>query len=228
MDPKESEMSASSSVFRWLALTSIPGGVLLVLAWAIPAASLLPNVFAPDVRTVAGPAPDASLLSLWFTLGFAVIFASTAVLAIARAARAGATGTLGAVLYALGAFILGVQVYFAIVSPETVIPWHFLLAPALLSLGAVLFGVAAFRSRALTRGAALMLAIIQPTALFGVAGPQGALALLGTDFGLAGSALLRMYGYVGMFGVAGAWAWLGYAAWKRETTVARNPREATA
>jgi hypothetical protein len=127
---------------------------------------------------------------------------------------------LGALLYALGAFFLSVQEIFAIASPATILPWHFLVVPTLLSLGAVLFGVAAFRSGALPRPAALLLAFIQPTALFGVAGPQGGMAVLGTDFGLATSTLLRMYGYVGMFGVGAAWAWLGYAAWRRGAAAA--------
>jgi hypothetical protein len=212
-------MQLSAATIRWLALASIPGGLLLVLSWAIPAVSLLPNISAPDVRTVAGPTADLALLSTWFTLGFALLF-SVVVLAIAKAARVSWVGASGAVLYATGAFFLGVQAIFASVSPATILPWHFLFIPTLFSLGAVLFGVAAFRSGALPRGAALLLAFIQPTALFGVAGPQAGMALFGTDFGLAGSTLLRMYGYVGMFGVAAAWMWLGYAAWKRDAAEA--------
>src|SRR2546426_9366824 len=80
------EMQLSAATTRWLALASIPGGLLLVLAWAIPEISLLPNIFAPDVRTVPGPTADLALLSTWFTLGFAVLFASVVVLAIASAA----------------------------------------------------------------------------------------------------------------------------------------------
>src|SRR5882672_3493517 len=91
------EMQLSSTAIRWLALASIPGGVLLVLAWAIPAISLLPNIFAPDVRTVAGPTADLALLSTWFTLGFALLFA-VVVLAIAKAARVSWVGATGAVL----------------------------------------------------------------------------------------------------------------------------------
>ena len=90
-------MQLSSTAIRWLALASIPGGVLLVLAWAIPAISLLPNIFAPDVRTVAGPTADLALLSTWFTLGFALLFA-VVVLAIAKAARVSWVGATGAVL----------------------------------------------------------------------------------------------------------------------------------
>jgi len=217
----------SPTAIRWLALASIPGGVLLVLAWAIPAISLLPNIFAPDVRTVAGPTADLALLSTWFTLGFALLFA-VVVLAIAKAARVSWVGATGAVLYATGALFLSVEAIFAIASPVTILPWHFLFVPTLLSLGAVLFGVAAFRSGALPRGAALLLAFIQPTALFGVAGPQAGMALFGTDFGLGGSTLLMMYGYVGMFGVAAAWMWLGYAAWKRSAVAATGAAPANA
>src|SRR2546430_84076 len=179
------EMQTSASTTRLFALASIPGGLLLVLGWAIPASFLLPNLFAPDVRTVPGPTADLALLSDWFRLAFAVLFASVAVLAIAKAARVGWMGALGALLYAVGAFFLSVQEIVAIASPATILPWHFLFVPTLLSLGAVLFGVAAFRSGALPRRAALLLLFIQPTALFGVAGPQGGMAVLGTDFGLA-------------------------------------------
>ena len=207
-------MQLSPSATRWFPLASIPGGMLLILSWAIPAIVLLPNLFAPDVRNVAGPSADLGLLSTWFALGFAVLFAGVAVPAIAKAARVGWVGAFGALLYALGAFFLSVQALFGIASPATILPWHFLLVPALFSIGAVVFGVAAFRSGALPRRAGLLLAFIQPTALFGVAGPAAGMVLFGTDFGLGASTLLRMYGYVGMFGVAAAWAWLGNGAWK--------------
>jgi len=212
---------------RWLAAASVPGGVLLVLAWSIPAGFLLPNLFAADVRTVAGPPSDFVLMSQWLTLGFAVVFACAAVPAIAMAARVGWVGALGAVLYAMGVVFLAVQQLFAITSTSAVVPWHWLVVPALLSFGAALFGLAAFRSGALPRGAALLLAFIQPTALFGVAGPDAGAALFGTDFGLAASTWLRMYGYLGMFGVAGAWVWLGSAVWRRAPGPAPSLRTVT-
>jgi len=221
-------MQSSNTVTRWLAFASLPGGVMLALAWSIPAASLLPNMFAADARNVAGPTNDAALLSQWLTLGFAVLFACAAVPAIAKAARVGWAGALGAVLYALGAFFLAVQTVFAITSAATVLPWHWLLVPALLSFGSVLFGLAAFRSGALPRGAALLLAFIQPTALFGVAGPDAGAALLGTDFGLAANTWLRLYGYLGMFGVAAAWVWLGFGIWRGAPAPATSARTVTA
>ena len=79
----------------------------------------------------------------------------------------------------------------------------------------MLFGVGAYRAGVLPRGATVLFAFIQPTGLFGVAGPFATTLLFGTDFGLASSTLLRMYGYLAMWGVAIAWAWLGYAAWRR-------------
>ncbi len=59
-------MQLSTTATRWLAFASLPGGVLLALAWSIPAAFLLPNMFAADVRNVAGiwrraPAPATSV-----------------------------------------------------------------------------------------------------------------------------------------------------------------------
>lgn len=54
-------MQLSATAVRLLALASLPGGVLLVLAWSIPAGFLLPNMFATDVRTVAGPTNDFAL-----------------------------------------------------------------------------------------------------------------------------------------------------------------------
>jgi hypothetical protein len=218
----------SATATRLLAFASLPGGVLLALAWSIPAAFLLPNMFAADVRNVAGPTNDYALLSQWLTLGFAVLYACAAVPAIAKAARVGWPGALGAVLYALGAFFLAVQTVFAITSAATVLPWHWLLMPALLSLGAVLFGLAAFRSGALPRGAALLLAFIQPTALFGVAGPDAGATLFSTDFGLAASTWLRLYGYLGMLGVAAAWVWLGFGIWRRAPAPATSVRTVTA
>ena len=221
-------MQSSATATRWLALTSLPGGVLLALAWSIPAAFLLPNMAAADVRKVVGPTNDAALLSQWLTLGFAVLFACAAVPGIAKAARVGWAGVFGAAMYAIGAFLLAVQTVFAIASAATVLPWHWLLMPALLSFGSLLFGLAAFRSGALPRGAALLLAFIQPTALFGVAGPDAGAALLGTDFGLAANTWLRLYGYLGMFGVAAAWVWLGFGIWRRAPAPATSARTVTA
>src|SRR5712664_1875739 len=161
-------MQLSATATRWLAFASLPGGVLLILAWSIPVGFLLPNVSATDVRSVAGPTNDLAVLRQWLTLGFAVLFASAAVPAIAKAAHVGWAGAVGAALYAVGAFFLAVEALFAVTSAATVLPWHWLLVPALLSFGAVLFGVGVFRSGALPRGAGLLLAFIQPTALFGV------------------------------------------------------------
>ena len=220
-------MQLSATATRWLAFASLPGGVLLILAWSIPVGFLLPNVSATDVRSVAGPTNDLAVLRQWLTLGFAVLFASAAVPAIAKAAHVGWAGAVGAALYAVGAFFLAVEALFAVTSAATVLPWHWLLVPALLSFGAVLFGVGVFRSGALPRGAGLLLAFIQPTALFGVAGPDAGAALFGTDFGLAASAWLRLYGYLGMFGVAAAWMWLGFAIWRR-APAATGLRTATA
>lgn len=203
-----------TTVGRWLSLASIPAGALNVLAWSIPVSFLLPYMSAPDVRAVPGPTGDLALLNHWLTLGMAVLFC-VAFPAIAQAARGGWAGAFGAALYTLGIFLIGVENLFAIVAPSTPVPWHPLLAALLSGTGAVFFGVGAFRAGVLPRGAAVLLAFIQPTGMLGVGGPLAATLLFGTDFGLASSTLLRMYGYLAMYGVAIAWAWLGYAAWRR-------------
>ena len=202
-----------TTIGRWLSLASIPAGVLLVLAWLIPVSFLLPYMSAPDVRAVAGPTGNLALLNHWLTLGLAVLIC-VAFPAIAQAARGGWAVAFGAALYTLALFLIGVENLFAIVAPSSPVPWHPLLAALLSGTGAVFFGVGAFRAGVLPRGAAVLFAFIQPTGLFGVAGPFATTLLFGTDFGLASSTFLRMYGYLAMWGVAIAWAWLGYAAWR--------------
>jgi hypothetical protein len=199
---------------RWLSLLSIPAAVLLVLAWLIPVSFLLPYMSASDVRAVAEPTGNLALLNHWLTLGLAVLICM-AFPVIAQAARGRWPVAIGATLYTLALFLIGVENLFAIVAPSTPVPWHPLLAATLSAIGSVLFGVGAYRAGVLPRGATVLFAFIQPTGLFGVAGPFATTLLFGTDFGLASSTLLRMYGYLAMWGVAIAWAWLGYAAWRR-------------
>ncbi len=102
-----------TTIGRWLSLASIPAGVLLVLAWLIPVSFLLPYMSAPDVRAVAGPAGNLALLNHWLTLGLAVLIC-VAFPAIAQAARGGWAAAIGATLYTLALFLIGVENLFAI------------------------------------------------------------------------------------------------------------------
>ena len=89
---------------------------------------------------------------------------------------------------------------------------HPLLFPGLVAVGSFAFGLGVFRSRALPRAAAVLVA------LFGLLGIG---LLTNVEFGNWNSspdyAVVRVAGFIAMLLYGGGWVWLGYGLWRPNT-----------
>jgi hypothetical protein len=205
MRPDANRTTAVDAVMRWCGLATMAGGALLILFYAV-------LVVRQAVDWQAGPTLGTPIhRPLMRTISAALVLLIVGLLGLLTARIDG----LGWMPRAGGLVTLGGFGVWAYAAAENFLPisepswWHPLLFPALVAVGSLAFGLGVFRSRALPRGAAALVAV------FGV---LGITLLTDLDLGDWSSspnyALVRMAGFTAMLLYGGGWVWLGYRLWR--------------
>jgi len=199
---------------RWCGLAAMAGGALLSLSYAV-------LIVRQAIDWQAGPTLGTPIhLPLMRTISAALVLLIVGLVGVLTARTDG----LGWMPLAGGLVTLGGFGLWAYAAAENFLPltepsWsHPLLFPALVAVGSLVFGLGAFRSRVLPKGAAALLA------LFGVLGMTLLANLeIGNASSSTGYAVVRVAGFIAMLPYGGGWVWLGYRLW-RPATVSEHRR----
>ena len=193
---------------RWCGLAAMAGGALLSLSYAV-------LIVRQAIDWQAGPTLGTPIhLPLMRTISAALVLLVVGLpgLLLARIDGLGWLPRAGG-LVTMGGFGL-----WAYAAAENFLPitepwwWNPLLFPALVAVGSLVFGLGVFRSRALARGAAALVA------LFGVLGITLLANLeLSNPSSSPDYAVIRVAGFIAMLLYGGGWVWLGYGLWRPNT-----------
>jgi hypothetical protein len=204
----EVKRAATGAWLRWYGLAAMAGGALLSLSYAV-------LIVRQAIDWQAGPTLGTPIhLPLMRTISTALVLLVVGLLGLLLARidglgwlpRAGGLVTLAG--FGLWAYAAAGN-FLPITEPWW---WNPLLFPALVAVGSLLVGLGVFRSRALARGAAALVA------LFGVLGMTLLAKLeLSNPSSSPDYAVIRMAGFIAMLLYGGAWVWLGYGVWRPNT-----------
>ena len=200
--------AAIGAWLRWCGLAAMAGGALLSLSYAV-------LIVRQAIDWQAGPTLGTPIhLPLMRTISAALVLLIVGLVGLVTA-RIGGLGwmPLAGGLVTMAGF--GLWAYAAAENflPITE-PWWLnpLLFPALVAVGSLVFGLGVFRSRALARGAAALVA------LFGVLGITLLANLeLSNPSSSPDYAVIRVAGFIAMLLYGGGWVWLGYGLWRPNT-----------
>jgi hypothetical protein len=204
----EVKRAAGGAWSSWCGLAAMAGGVLLMLFYAV-------LIVRQAIDWQAGPALGTPIhLPLMRTITAALVLLIVGLVGLLTARIDG----LGWIPRAGGLVTLGGFGLWAYAAAENFLPitepswWLPLLFPALVAGGSLVFGLGVFRSRALPRAAAALVA------LFGLLGITLLASLeLGNPSSLPDYALVRAAGFISMLLYGGGWVWLGYRLWRPST-----------
>ena len=204
----EAKRATVGGWLRWCGLAAMAGGALLILFYAV-------LIVRQAIDWQAGPTLGTPIhLPLMRIISAALVLLIVGLVGVLTAR----TDSLGWMPLAGGLVTLGGFGLWAYAAAENFLPitepsWsHPLLFPALVAVGSLVFGLGAFRSRALPHGAAALVA------LFGVLGIALLANLeLGNPSSSPDYAVVRVAGFVAMLLYGGGWVWLGYRLWRPNT-----------
>jgi len=208
MRSEANRATAVGAMMRWCGLAAMAGGALLILFYAV-------LIVRQAIDWQAGPTFGTPIhLQLMRTIDAALVLL---IVALVRLLTARSDG-LGWMPRAGGLVTMGGFGLWAYAAAENFLPntepswWHPLLFPGLVAVGSLVFGLGAFRSRALPRVAAALVA------LFGLVGITLLINLeLGDWSSLPDYPLVRTAGFTAILLYGVGWAWLGYRLWRPST-----------
>ena len=201
----EAKRATVGGWLRWCGLAAMAGGALLILFYAV-------LIVRQAIDWQAGPTLGTPIhLPLMRIISAALVLLIVGLVGVLTAR----TDSLGWMPLVGGLVTLGGFGLWAYAAAENFLPiaepwWlHPLLFPALVAVGSLVFGLGAFRSRALPNGAAALVA------LFGVLGMTLLANLeIGNQSSSPGYAVVRVAGFIAMLLYGGGWVWLGYRLWR--------------
>jgi len=204
----EAKRATVGGWLRWCGLAAMAGGALLILFYAV-------LIVRQAIDWQAGPTLGTPIhLPLMRIISAALVLLIVGLLGVLTAR----TDSLGWMPLVGGLVTLGGFGLWAYAAAENFLPinepwWlHPLLFPGLVAVGSFAFGLGVFRSRALARGAAALVA------LFGVLGITLLANLeLSNPSSSPDYAVIRVAGFIAMLLYGGGWVWLGYGLWRPNT-----------